>query len=139
MDHRFRPGGKIGQTFDLLSDLEWHCAAHEFPGSQAQAQIKSLRRRGFAIKTEKMYCPHCGSEETHDQLLALEPQSEAIIRVPRQKPAKMSGVEYTRLRMGARSIRRGLMARDWRHVESGLQIVDDYLAHALNDLGGQRG
>jgi hypothetical protein len=47
----FKKGSQRYELFKILSDLKWHCASCQLPGSQPAATIRDLRRMGFDIKT----------------------------------------------------------------------------------------
>lgn len=69
------------QLFETLSDLEWHCASCELPGSQPAAAIRDLRRMGYDVKTAARkggvegarYCNTCRQIRTHFKLTDLRP------------------------------------------------------------------
>ncbi len=124
----FKADTKIEQVFETLSDLEPHCAAHEFPGSQPQGQIRNLRDRGYRIRTERTYCEVCGSVETHDQLLSLDPTEG--MRVPNKRKGEKAptSLDGERLRYAMNSMQQGIKQRDWSAVESGARVFNDYVA-----------
>lgn len=77
-ENPFRKGTDSYLTFQILSDLEWHCANCELPGSQPAATIRGLRRMGYelhtaAIKGEEppRFCQRCGRKTTHYRLTSL--------------------------------------------------------------------
>ncbi len=130
MVNPFKPETKIGQTFEILSDLEPHCARHQLPSSNPQRLIKELRDRGYIIETEPMYCDHCQSEETHDRLVSLDPHEGEPLppRLIKPQPQQASARDWMRLRSGVRALHRGMRERDWKSVEAGVGIVEDYVA-----------
>ncbi|HEX2911040.1 MAG TPA: hypothetical protein VH186_09550 [Chloroflexia bacterium] len=80
----FVEGTKIGDTFTLLSDLQWHCGRHEFPSSQPAALVRELRNLGYDIETGKnMECEgSCQGRETHWRLKSLEPARPIKMHLP---------------------------------------------------------
>lgn len=77
----FRRGTDAYRTFQILSDLEWHCANCELPGSQPAATIRGLRRKGYDLRTAAIkggdepprYCTRCRRRTTHYRLTDLSP------------------------------------------------------------------
>lgn len=75
----FKLGTQAHETFEILSDLEWHCADCELPGSQPAATIRSLRRKGYDIETASIksggrkFCEKCGEKTTHYRMTDVRP------------------------------------------------------------------
>ncbi|HEX2915465.1 MAG TPA: hypothetical protein VH186_32195 [Chloroflexia bacterium] len=88
----FVEGTKIGDTFTLLSDLQWHCGRHEFPSSQPAALIRELRNLGYDIETGKnMECEgSCQGKGTHWRLKSLEPARPIKMHLPSSAQALLS-------------------------------------------------
>lgn len=76
IENPFSRDSQIRQLFDILSDLEWHCASCELPGSQPAATIRDLRRMGYDVKSAARkggdeaarYCERCRQIRTHYRL-----------------------------------------------------------------------
>lgn len=67
----FKEGTKIYQTFIILSDLKWHCARHELPGTQPAKAIQIIRQNGFRIENKTFYCERCNEKTVHRKMLSL--------------------------------------------------------------------
>lgn len=87
MANPFKPGTLAYETFKILSDLNWHCADCELPGSQPAATIRDLRRMGYEILTAAIkadnpprYCKRCNRKTTHYRLKSLSVTSGSITR-----------------------------------------------------------
>ena len=48
-DIPFNKGTQIYQTFQILSDGEWHCGKHELPGTQPANPIQIIRQNGYEV------------------------------------------------------------------------------------------
>lgn len=79
-ENPFRKGSQRNKLFDIMSDLEWHCASCELPGSQPAATIRDLRRKGYDIETASIkfgkkakMCENCGQLRTHYRLTDIKP------------------------------------------------------------------
>jgi len=74
--------------FEILSDLEWHCANCELPGSQPAASIRDLRRMGYDILSAAQkggnepakFCRKCKKKRTHYRLTNIKPIHSPIER-----------------------------------------------------------
>lgn len=79
---------KKGRTFDVLSDLQWHCSECELFGSQPAAYIRDFRDEGFEFVSntggkgeyDRRYCESCGEETTHRRLKYAFPSAKPITR-----------------------------------------------------------
>jgi len=79
---------KKGRTFDVLSDLQWHCSECELSGSQPAAYIRDFRDEGFEFVSntggrgeyDRRYCESCGEETTHRRLKYAFPSAKPITR-----------------------------------------------------------
>jgi hypothetical protein len=79
---------KKGRTFDVLSDLEWHCSECELSGSQPAAYIRDYRDEGFEFVSntgakgdyDRRYCETCDDETTHRKMKYAFPSSKPITR-----------------------------------------------------------
>ncbi len=79
---------KKGRTFDVLSDLNWHCSECELSGSQPAAYIRDFRDEGFEFVSntggkgeyDRRYCESCGEETTHRRLKYAFPSAKPITR-----------------------------------------------------------
>lgn len=131
----FRQDTKSAKVFEILSDLEPHCPASRVPGSQPQGMIRTLRDRGYLIKTEPAYCEVCGSIETHDQLMSLDPQEGRRRPTRKNGPQAPISLDTMQLRSAVRSLHEGMCSRDWAAIESGVGALDAYEERAA---GGAR-
>ena len=68
----FKKETKIYQTFVILSDLKWHCARHELPGTQPAKAIQIIRQNGFKIENKTIYCKQCKEKTVHRRMVSLE-------------------------------------------------------------------
>lgn len=68
----FKEGTKIYQTFVILSDLKWHCARQELPGTQPAKAIQIIRQNGFEIENKTIYCGRCKEKTVHRRMVSLE-------------------------------------------------------------------
>jgi len=68
----FKKETKLYQTFVILSDLKWHCAKHELPGTQPAKAIQIIRQNGFKIENKTIYCKDCGEKTVHRKMVSLE-------------------------------------------------------------------
>lgn len=80
-------GTKRAQTFEVLSDCEWHCANCELPGSQSAKNIQFFRKKGFEFvqKTgqgqgDMRYCENCDDTTFHRKLKHSFPTRKSITR-----------------------------------------------------------
>lgn len=114
-----------GQILELLRDLEWHCAAHEMPGSQPASHIRDLRKGGYQVETERADCPVCGAPTTHNRLTTLEmgPQVAAEPATPASPAAPTS---LFRLESAIRQIDRAVESGSWDGVRVGLEALKTY-------------
>lgn len=79
---------KKGRTFDVLSDLQWHCSECELSGSQPAAYIRDFRDEGFEFVSttggrgeyDRRHCESCGEETTHRRLKYAFPSAKPITR-----------------------------------------------------------
>jgi len=77
----FSKGSQRYRLFEILSNLKWHCANCELPGSQPAATIRDLRRKGYDIISaarkgadrSAIFCKKCGVIRTHYKLNNLKP------------------------------------------------------------------
>lgn len=77
----FKKGTQRFNFFEILSDLHWHCANCELPGSQPAATIRDLRRMGYNIisaarkgaNESAKYCKKCKTIRTHYKLTNIKP------------------------------------------------------------------
>ncbi len=67
----FREDTKTGRAFEILSDLGWHCAKHELPGTQPAALVKRIVDLGYKVGRKTVYCHSCREETTHRKLESL--------------------------------------------------------------------
>ena len=79
---------KKGRTFDVLTDLQWHCSECELSGSQPAAYIRDFRDEGFEFVSntggkgeyDRRYCESCGEDTTHRRLKYAFPSQKPITR-----------------------------------------------------------
>lgn len=79
---------KKGRTFDVLTDLEWHCSECELSGSQPAAYIRDFRDEGFEFASntsgkgdyDTRFCESCDEETTHRKLKYTFPSAKPITR-----------------------------------------------------------
>lgn len=83
-----RMSTKKGRTFNVLSDLKWHCSECELSGSQPAAYIRDYRDEGFEFVSntggrgdyDRRYCETCDDETTHRKMKYAFPSSKPITR-----------------------------------------------------------
>lgn len=81
-----KPSTKRGQTFEILSDGEWHCSACELPSSQPAKDIQQIRIQGFKFEGspsmwgEYLYCENCDSKTVHRKMKHTFPTEKPIVR-----------------------------------------------------------
>ncbi len=68
---------KPGHTFEVLSDLRWHCASHELCGgphfgSQPAVNIRAIKNHGYRVETRRFRCEECDEVTTHRRLVSLD-------------------------------------------------------------------
>ncbi len=68
----FKKETKLYLTFVILSDLKWHCARHELPGTQPAKAIQIIRQNGFKIENKTIYCKQCKERTVHRRMVSLE-------------------------------------------------------------------
>ena len=68
----FKKETKIYQTFVILSDLKWHCAKHELPGTQPAKAIQIIRQNGFEVENKTFLCEKCKEKTVHRRMVSLE-------------------------------------------------------------------
>ena len=82
----FKNGTMIHRIFEILSDLKWHCAECELPGSQPAKALQGLRKAGFQLEKvganwgKGMFCKKCGRKTSHRRLVSLEKEHTPIKR-----------------------------------------------------------
>jgi len=74
----FKEGTKIYNTFVILSDLDWHCAKHELPGSQPAKAIQIIRQNGFEIDNKTFLCKQCKEKTVHRKMASLKVVGDRI-------------------------------------------------------------
>lgn len=73
-------GTQLYKIFQILSDLEWHCAKHELPGTQPAKPIQILRQHGYLIENKTKLCISCNSRTVHRRLISLDIETPSIVR-----------------------------------------------------------
>lgn len=80
-------GTKRAQTFDILSDCEWHCSSCELPSSQPAKDIQMLRKEGFEFvqntgqgQGDYRHCEDCRDTTFHRKMKYPFPTSKPITR-----------------------------------------------------------
>ena len=80
-------GTKRAQTFDILSDCEWHCSSCELPSSQPAKDIQMLRKEGFEFvqntgqgQGDFRHCENCEDTTFHRKMKYPFPTSKPITR-----------------------------------------------------------
>lgn len=68
----FKEGTKIYQTFVILSDLKWHCARHELPGTQPAKAIQIIGQNGFKIEKKTVSCGQCKEKTVHRRMISFK-------------------------------------------------------------------
>ena len=82
----FNKKTQIGRILEILSDLEWHCAECELPGSQPAKAIQILRQHGFEFEKagsnweKRIYCHKCKRTTSHRRLISKEPVNRSWVR-----------------------------------------------------------
>ncbi len=66
---KLKEGTKLFKTYEILSDLRWHCGKCEFPTTQSAGLVRDLTQKGFQIETEMHYCLKCKEDLTHRRLV----------------------------------------------------------------------
>lgn len=80
-DIPFNEGTKIYQIFVTLSDQEWHCGKHEFPGTQPAKAIQNIRQNGYSVENDTRYCDICQDKTVHRRLTSLQPEQDSYVRI----------------------------------------------------------
>ena len=80
-------GTKRAQTFEILSDCEWHCSSCELPSSQPAKDIQMLRKEGFEFvqntgqgQGDFLHCDNCADTTFHRKIKYPFPTSKPITR-----------------------------------------------------------
>jgi len=80
-------GTKRAQTFDILSDCEWHCSSCELPSSQPAKDIQMLRKEGFEFvqntgqgQGDYLHCDNCKDTTFHRKMKYPFPTNKPITR-----------------------------------------------------------
>ncbi len=68
----FKEKTKIYKTFNILSDLEWHCSKHELPGTQPAKAIQIIGQNGFKTEKKTAYCEKCKEKTVYRKLVSLD-------------------------------------------------------------------
>ncbi len=79
-DIPFNEGTQIYQTFQILSDGEWHCGKHELPGTQPAKPIQIIRQNGYEVENGSFFCQTCGYKTVHRRLVSTIPTGDVIVR-----------------------------------------------------------
>ena len=75
----FNEGTNLYRTFDILSDLQWHCSICELPSSQPAKLIQLIRNRGYVFDNDggvnwekRILCKNCDKNTSHRRLISIE-------------------------------------------------------------------
>ena len=79
-DIPFNVGTQLYQTFQILSDGEWHCGKHELPGTQPAKPIQIIRQHGYEVQNSTLHCSICGYRTVHRRLISTTPTQQSIVR-----------------------------------------------------------
>ncbi len=83
----YTPNTQKHRIFEILSDLKWHCAECELPGSQPAKALQGIRQDGYQLEkvgsnwSKTLYCKNCGRNTVHRRLISTEKGAEPIKRV----------------------------------------------------------
>ncbi len=77
-DIPFNEGTHLYKTFEILSDLKWHCGKHELPGTQPAKLIQNIRQKGYEVG--RFFCQTCGDKIEHRRLVSTTPTGDVVVR-----------------------------------------------------------